>query len=113
MRELTQKEIGIIQRHAKWLAGEEGGERANLQGANLQDADLQGANLAFSSWPLWCGSVGVKADDRLFAQLLFHLTRLDVSGASGGAQEAMEHIRSMAASDLFCEYRDGVNKLEG
>ena len=128
MRELTQKEIGIIQRHAKWLAGEEGGERANLRGANLQGANLpranlrganlQGANLqdadlAFSSWPLWCGSVGVKADDRLFAQLLFHLTRLDVSGASGGAQEAMEHIRSMAASDLFCEYRDGVNKLEG
>lgn len=43
MRELTKKEIEILQRHAKWLKNEEGGERANLRGADLQDADLQGA----------------------------------------------------------------------
>ena len=44
MRELTQEEIQILQRHAKWLADEEG-ERANLRGANLCNANLRGANL--------------------------------------------------------------------
>ncbi len=162
MRSLTQSEIQILQRHAKFLAGEEGGERAdlrganlswadlreanlrganlreanlreadlrganlsgadlrganlswaNLSGANLRGADLRGADLDFSCWPLHCGSTAAKADDHLFAQLLFHLTRLDVSGASGGVREAMEHIRHMAASDLFCEYRTDVKALE-
>ena len=50
MRELTKKEIEVLQRHAKWLQNEEGGEKANLRdadlrGANLWDADLRGANL--------------------------------------------------------------------
>ena len=50
MRELTKKEIEVLQRHAKWLQNEEGGEKANLRGANLRgadlwDADLRGANL--------------------------------------------------------------------
>ena len=50
MRELTKEEIEVLQRHAKWLKNEEGGEKANLQGANLwgadlQDADLRGADL--------------------------------------------------------------------
>ena len=45
MRELTKEEIEVLQRHAKWLKNEEGGEKANLQGANLWGADLQDANL--------------------------------------------------------------------
>ena len=45
MRELTKKEIEILQRHAKWLKNEEGGERADLRGADLRGADLQDANL--------------------------------------------------------------------
>ena len=45
MRELTQEEIQILQRHAKWLADEEGGKRANLYGANLCAANLCAANL--------------------------------------------------------------------
>ena len=44
MRELTQEEIQILQRHAKWLADEEG-ERANLCNANLCNANLCNANL--------------------------------------------------------------------
>ena len=46
MRELTQEEIQILQRHAKWLEskGHEG-QRANLGGANLWGANLGGANL--------------------------------------------------------------------
>ena len=36
---------GIIEKHRKWLDGEDGGERADLQDANLRGADLQDANL--------------------------------------------------------------------
>jgi hypothetical protein len=45
MRELTKEEIEVLQRHAKWLKNEEGGEKANLRGADLRDADLRDADL--------------------------------------------------------------------
>ena len=35
----------ILKKHKKWLAGEDGGARANLSGADLSDANLIGANL--------------------------------------------------------------------
>ena len=35
----------ILEKHAKWIRGEDGGERADLCGADLRDADLCGANL--------------------------------------------------------------------
>ena len=37
---------GILDKHLKWLRGEEGGSEANLSGANLSGADLSGANLS-------------------------------------------------------------------
>jgi len=85
---------------------------ANLRGADLRYANLRGANLDFSSFPLWCGSTNVISDDRLFSQLFFHLTRLNVEECSGGVQEAMEALRSIAAADLFCEYREDIERLE-
>ena len=45
MRELTKEEIEVLQRHAKWLEDEEGGEKADLRGADLWGANLWGANL--------------------------------------------------------------------
>lgn len=35
----------IIDKHAKWLRGADGGERASLYGADLRGADLRGADL--------------------------------------------------------------------
>lgn len=35
----------ILEKHLKWILGEEGGERANLSGANLSGAELSGAEL--------------------------------------------------------------------
>jgi len=84
-----------------WLVDAATGERA----------DLRGINIDYAYWPLWCGSFGVKVDDRIIAQLICHLTRVDDSDCSGGVKEAMEHIRAMAISDLFCEYRDDVKPL--
>lgn len=80
----------------------------DLQGVDLQEANLRGADLDFSCFPLHCGSFNIKADDRLVAQLLYHAVKLDVSGCSGGVQEAISYIRQMAISDLFCEYRPDI-----
>lgn len=61
----------ILEKHKKWLNGEDGGERANLYGA-----DLRGANLDFSCWPLWCGAFDVTVDKRIAAQLAYHFCRI-------------------------------------
>lgn len=95
---MEQKKLDeILRLHKMWLNGEEGGERANLWGANLWSADLRGANLQdadlwsanlrdadlwsatldYSCWPLWCGSLDVKVDRRIAAQLAYHFCRLD------------------------------------
>ena len=50
---------------------------ADLRYADLRYADLREANLDFASWPLWCGSIGVKVDLRLAAQLAYHLAAVD------------------------------------
>src|SRR5699024_751889 len=77
----------ILRLHKMWLNGEEEGKRADLRGADLRDAnlrdadlrdaDLRGANLDYSCWPLWCGSLDVKVDRRIAAQLAYHFCRLD------------------------------------
>ena len=97
---MTYTEAGlktILEKHQKWLNGEPDGkranleyadlkyanleyanlERANLEGAILKGADLRGANLDFSCWPLWCGSLDVKVDARIAAQLAYHFCRLE------------------------------------
>ena len=35
----------VLAKHKKWIADEEGGQRADLRDANLQGADLRGADL--------------------------------------------------------------------
>ena len=56
---------------------------ADLRWSNLYEADLRGASLReadfdFSCLPMWCGSFDLVCDKRLVAQLLYHLSRLDV-----------------------------------
>lgn len=90
----------ILEKHKKWLNGEDGGERAdlhnadlrgadligaNLSGANLRDANLSGAdlrlanlsgtNLDYSCLPLWFGSLGAQFDDRQIIQILYHAVK--------------------------------------
>ena len=40
----------ILDKHLKWLRGEDGGERANLPGADLYGANLSGADLYGASY---------------------------------------------------------------
>ena len=49
--------------------------RANIFGAGLECANLRGADLDLASWPLWCGSLSVKIDARIAAQLAYHVVR--------------------------------------
>jgi hypothetical protein len=65
---------------------------ANLRRANLQGADLQGANLDFSALPLWCGLLEIKCDQRLFAQVAYHLCRMDVPDELMRYQDALREI---------------------
>ena len=50
---------------------------ANLRDANLRGADLRDADLDYSCWPLWCGSLYVKVDRQITAQLAYHFCCLD------------------------------------
>jgi hypothetical protein len=45
--------------------------------ADFRGADLTGANLNYASLPLWCGSLGIKTDKRIIAQLLYHVCSID------------------------------------
>ena len=113
----------ILREHVLWLKGEKGGERANLRWADLQEADLRranlrwadlreanlreanlrgadlreanlrGADLDYSCWPLWCGSLGVKADKRIAAQLAYHFCQLLCDDPEvKAAQEAIKDL---------------------
>ena len=80
----------ILEKHKKWVNGEDGGERAYLRGANLRDADLRGAylrgadlvdanlrgaDLDYSCLSLWCGSLYAHFDDCQIIQILYHAVK--------------------------------------
>ena len=54
---------------------------ANLSRANLSRADLSRADLDYSCYPLWCGSLHLKADKRLACQLAYHLCSMQCDDA--------------------------------
>ena len=54
---------------------------ADLRGANLRGANIKGADLDYSCYPLWCGSLHIKADKRLACQLAYHLCSLQCDDA--------------------------------
>lgn len=78
--------------------------------ARFGNTDALNTIFDLSSFPLWCGTLHIKTDDRLPAQLLYHLARLNTENMSGGMKETIEQIRQMAASDLFCEYRNDLEE---
>jgi hypothetical protein len=61
---------------------------ANLSMANLREANLSMANLDMSCWPLWCGSLGVKIDEKLKKQLMYHV--IDACGSDMFTDEQVE-----------------------
>jgi len=65
-----------LELHKKWLNNEEGGIRLDLQYANLRGADLRDADLDFSCFPLWCGALNFKIDEKQAKQLMYHVINL-------------------------------------
>jgi Pentapeptide repeats (8 copies) len=85
---------------------------ANLRGANLTEANLRGANLDFSVFPLWCGSIGIKTDIRLPAQLAYHLCRIECDDPL--VKEAQNILSSLAEKFHRFEECGGLpKKLDG
>jgi len=80
--------------HARWLAGDEDGVLLYLSGANLRGANPRDAELAFSCWPLWCGTKGAVVDARIAAQLAAHFCALTCDDPA--YQEAREALLPFA-----------------
>lgn len=75
---------------------------------NLLKADLEGIHLIetpldFSEFPLWCGSFGMKPDDRLVAQLIYHITRFGTENMSDDVKAQLDEIRQMPIARMFPE----------
>ena len=47
----------------------------------ILDYDLRGADLDYSCYPLWCGSLHLKANKRLACQLAYHLCSMQCDDA--------------------------------
>ena len=103
---MTPEKIAtILAQHAEWLRDTSKGARtdlrdadlssadlssANLSGADLRGANLSGADLDYAAWPLWCGSLQVALDERLQAQLLYHVLAVAPSLRALAPQEMLD-----------------------
>jgi len=85
---------------------------ANLRYADLSDANLSNADLDFSCFPLWCGSFGIKADDRIVSQLIYHVCRLNIENCSDEIKQFVNSI-PLEIKNKFREYRGELKKFEG
>ena len=79
----------ILELHAKWLNGEEGGKRADLS-----DADLRKADLDYSCLPLWCGSLSANFDDRQLKQIAYHLVKAGLQ-SKNASEETKTELRKL------------------
>ena len=121
----------ILKLHSLWLKFDAKGKRANLRVADLQRADLreadlreadlqeadlrgtnlQRANLDFSSGiPFHCSGTKIIGDERLFSQIVYHLTRQNWSNIP---QEYRDWLNSIPEDILnsFLKYRDDLKEM--
>ena len=97
---MTRTELlEILERHRKWLVGEDGGEYASLSGADLSGADLYNCCL-----PLWCGGLRIILDRRQMAQLIYHFCSMECEDS-----EVLALQKSLYAfANEFAESRDDL-----
>ena len=107
----------ILRKHLAWLNDDPGGEKANLRyadlsyanlrSANLRYADLRYADLDMSVFPLWCGSLGIKVDIRLSAQIAYHFCRFETDDEE--VKAAQQAIKTLA--NKFHRIGNDVEKI--
>lgn len=95
---MTRTELSeILERHRKWLAGEAGGQRADLCGADLYNCCL----------PLWCGGLRITLDRRQMAQLIYHFCSMECEDS-----EVLALQKSLYAfANEFAESRDDLKRF--
>ena len=106
----------ILDNHEMWLAGKEGGKRADLKGANLIDANLRGANLRcadlegadlegadldFSCLPLWCGSLSAHFDDNQIIQIIYHAVKAGLNSKNVSEEVKVELSKVIGLANRF------------
>lgn len=69
--------------------------------AELRDADLSGAYLDYSCFSLWCGSLDVKIDKRIFCQLLYHVLRAGKSVKDEEVAAFLSDEKALALANKF------------
>ena len=74
---------------------------AVLISAELSDADLSGAYLDYSCFSLWCGSLDVKIDKRIFCQLLYHILRAGKSVKDEEVAAFLSDEKALALANKF------------
>ena len=102
----------ILRKHLAWLNDDPGGEKADLSYADLSYADLsyadlRSANLDMSAFPLWCGSLGIKVDIRLSAQIAYHFCRFETDDEE--VKAAQQAIKTLA--NKFHRIGNDVEKI--
>ena len=73
-----------LELHKKWLNGDPDGERADLRGADLDYACL----------PLWCGTLHMKIDKRIAAQIAYHFCAMECDDPN--VQKAQQSLYALA-----------------
>ena len=74
---------------------------AVLISAELSEADLSGAYLDYSCLPLWCGSLNMKIDKRIFCQLLYHVLRAGKSVKDEEVAAFLSDEKALALANKF------------
>ena len=74
---------------------------ADLRFADLSFADLRRANLDYGSWPLWCGSLSIKIDKKIFCQLLYHVVRAGQSVDNEEVRKFLDLPEVIALANQF------------
>lgn len=68
----------------------------NLHEADLQRTNLVGANMDYSCLPLWCGSLGIRIDKRIAAQIAYHFLRMKTTNKEVQAVKRLPKLRALA-----------------
>ena len=80
--------------------------------SRMKHMSLRGADIDHSSIMLNCQIESIKASDRLVAQLIYHVTRLDFSGCSDTVRSELIEILNGPLGDLFLKYRTDLRSAE-